>query len=236
LLNDFGAAPSPEEVQRRLDRYFPTPSTQGELWADNRTPYQRYRSELANKMRYGSHSQRVAAINESLDNSWRDADISPGYRATIDLFRPQGYQPGIGGTSNFELIVQASLAGAAMAGRGAAPSTARLTQRADEVHSVLGHPAARNGRTTAVLETSGGDIVGGGVRDLSPAQRAALRPGEIASKIPGEHAEITALQEALNRGLKPRAIGTSRDFCPDCIKKLQEAGARITGPRTAVWD
>jgi hypothetical protein len=92
-----------------------------------------------------------------------------------------------------------------------------------------------NGRTAAVLETSGGDIVGGGVRDLSPAQRAALNPGEIAAKLPQEHAEITVLQEAAARGLKPKAIGTSRDFCPDCIEALEEAGATITGPRTAVW-
>jgi hypothetical protein len=114
-------------------------------------------------------------------------------------------------------------------------ATARLTARADEVQSVLKHPAELNGRTAAVLETSGGDIVGGGVRDLSPAQRAALKPGEIASKLPHEHAEITVLQEAAARGLKPKAIGTSRDFCPDCIKALEEAGATITGPRTAVW-
>ncbi len=117
-----------------------------------------------------------------------------------------------------------------------APNTARLTQRADEIQSVLDHPAARNGRTTAVLETSGDDVVGGGVRDLSPDQRAALKPGEIPAKLPGEHAEITVLDAAQNRGLTPKAIGTSRDFCPDCIDALQKARARITGPRTAVWD
>jgi RHS repeat-associated protein len=116
-----------------------------------------------------------------------------------------------------------------------AARTARLTTRADEIQSVLKHPAELNGRTAAVLETTGGDIVGGGVRDLSPAQRAALKPGEIAAKLPHEHAEITVLQEAAKRGLKPKAIGTSRDFCPDCIKALEEAGATITGPRTAIW-
>ena len=116
------------------------------------------------------------------------------------------------------------------------PNTGRLTQRADEIHSVLGHPAARNGRTTAILQTPGGDIVGGGVRDLSPAQRSILLPAEMAAKLPGEHAEITVIQEALSRGLKPIAIGASRDFCPDCINRLQQIGANITGPRTAVWD
>jgi hypothetical protein len=116
-----------------------------------------------------------------------------------------------------------------------AARTARLTTRAEEVHTVL-HPIARNHRTTAVLETSGGDIIGGGKIDLTPAQRAALRPGEIAARLPGEHAEITALQEAARRELRPRAISTTRDFCLDCRRALEEAGARITGPRTAVWD
>jgi len=66
LLNDFGAAPSPEEVQRRLDRYFPTPSTQGELWADNRTPYERYRNELHRIARYGKSPQECAAAIDEL--------------------------------------------------------------------------------------------------------------------------------------------------------------------------
>jgi hypothetical protein len=118
---------------------------------------------------------------------------------------------------------------------GPAARTARLTTRAEEVHSVL-DPIARNERTTAVLETTGGDIIGGGVRDLTPAQRALLGEGEIAARLPGEHAEITVLQEAARRGLTPRAISTTRDFCPDCRRALEEAGARITGPRTAVWD
>jgi hypothetical protein len=111
---------------------------------------------------------------------------------------------------------------------------AALTHRAEEIHSVL-DPIAAKQRTTAVLETSGGNIIGGGVRDLNPAQRALMKPGEILSKLPGEHAEITAVQEAAARGLKPKAIATTRDFCPECRKALEMAGATITGPRTAVW-
>jgi RHS repeat-associated protein len=66
LLNDFGAAPSPEEVQRRLDGRFPSPSTQGDLWADNRTPHQRYRSELHRIARYGKSPQECAAAIDEL--------------------------------------------------------------------------------------------------------------------------------------------------------------------------
>jgi hypothetical protein len=112
--------------------------------------------------------------------------------------------------------------------------TAALAKRADEFQSVL-DPIAAKQRTTAVLETSGGTIIGGGVRDLNPAQRALAKQGEILSKLPGKHAEITVLKEAMARGLKPKAIATTRDFCQECRKALEEAGATITGPRTAVW-
>jgi hypothetical protein len=113
-------------------------------------------------------------------------------------------------------------------------NTASLTARAEQVHSVLDPIAAQN-RTTAVLKTSAGDIIGGGVRDLTPAQRMLQQPGEILAKLPGAHAEVTVMQEAAARGLAPRAIGTTRDFCDDCMKELIEAGATITGKRTAIW-
>ena len=122
-----------------------------------------------------------------------------------------------------------------LAERKALKSLTRLTKRADEVHSLL-HPIARKQRTTAVLETNGADIIGGGKRDLTPAQRASLQKGEIAAELPNEHAEITVLQEAARRGFRPRAISSTRDFCPECQTALKEAGARITGPRTAVGD
>jgi hypothetical protein len=115
-----------------------------------------------------------------------------------------------------------------------APNTARLTTRAEEIHSAL-DPIAAKQRTTAVLETTGGDIIGSGGRDLSRKQLGLLKEGEIAAKLPGEHAEITALQEAIARGFKPKAISTTRDFCPACRKALEDAGATITGPRTAIW-
>ncbi|MFN7812127.1 MAG: RHS repeat-associated core domain-containing protein, partial [Planctomycetia bacterium] len=44
---------------------FHAPSKQGELWADNKTPYERYRSELHSIARYGkSPQERAAAIDE----------------------------------------------------------------------------------------------------------------------------------------------------------------------------
>lgn len=126
---------------------------------------------------------------------------------------------------------QAGQAGEAQ-GRGAEGG---LAERAREVHSVL-DPIAQGKRTTAVLRTDGGDIISGGRRDLSPAQRALQREGEILAKKPGVHAEtVKVLEEALCRGLIPIALEVTRDICSHCLEYLHGLGATITGPRSALW-
>jgi RHS repeat-associated protein len=113
--------------------------------------------------------------------------------------------------------------------------TARLTARADELAGAL-DPVAQNHRTAAALSTrEGPDVLGGGKRDLSPAQRALAQGDDVLAKSPGDHAEITVLKGAAQEGLTPRGLGTSRDICPDCAAALEEAGATITGPRSAWW-
>jgi len=96
---------------------------------------------------------------------------------------------------------------------------ARLGSRVQDFHDVL-DPIAQTGRTTAVMGTSGGDVIAGGVRDLSPAQRALARLDDILGHLPGEHAEITALKAAAEAGVDPRAIVTSWDVCPACARVL----------------
>ncbi|MEA2188567.1 MAG: hypothetical protein QOK16_3578 [Solirubrobacteraceae bacterium] len=125
-------------------------------------------------------------------------------------------------------------------GAGRLPShadeTARLTARADELKSVM-DPIAQKQRTVAVLGTDEGvDVLGAGAkRDLDPAQRALARDGEVTAKLKDAHAEETVLHEASQRGLTPRDIGTSRDICGPCQAMLEDAGATITGPRSASW-
>jgi hypothetical protein len=110
-----------------------------------------------------------------------------------------------------------------------------IAKRVDEIHSVLDTKAARH-RTTGVLETTDGTrIVAGGVRDLSPAQRAALADGEIAAKQSGAYAEITALDKAAELGLSPSALATSWDICPDCANAIRNLGGVIIDARTAIW-
>lgn len=79
------------------------------------------------------------------------------------------------------------------------------------------------------------DVLAGGARDLGPSQRGLAKAGEILARAPGEHAEVTALRAAMERGLQPRAIAATRDFCPACRRALEDSGAQILGPRTAVW-
>ena len=117
---------------------------------------------------------------------------------------------------------------------GAAKSTGDLAARAAQVHGEL-HPIAQAQRTTAVLRTSGGDIVAGGARDLSPRQTAVLGPGEIAAKLPGAHAEVTALTHAQQAGLTPQAMAVTRTICSQCTVAIEASGGTLTSPTTAVW-
>ena len=108
-----------------------------------------------------------------------------------------------------------------------------LASRAKQIHGIL-DPIAQTYRTTAVLRTSAGNIVAGGARDLSAAQRAALGPGEIAVRAPGVHAEVTALQGAQQAGSSPQAMAVTREICSSCRQVLEASGA-VVDKFTAVW-
>jgi len=112
---------------------------------------------------------------------------------------------------------------------------ARLPGRADELADAL-DPIARNHRTPAAMSTAEGrDVLAGGVRDLSPAQRALAGEDDVLAKMPGEHAEVTGMKKAAEEGLTPTAIGTSRDICTSCRAALEESGATIISARFAAW-
>lgn len=117
---------------------------------------------------------------------------------------------------------------------GVAAKTASLESRAAEIHGAL-DPIAQTRRTTAVLGTQEGTtVIGGGVRDLSPAQRALLQDGEMMAGGPG-HAEVTTVLGARGAGLTPQEIVTTTNICPACQVFLRNEGATITGPRSAKW-
>ncbi len=110
-----------------------------------------------------------------------------------------------------------------------------LATGAVELSGVL-DPRAQRSRTSAALETDQGVVIGGGGRDLNPAQRATAKPGETLSKSPGDHAEITTLKQADDMGANPKSIGASRKFCDDCKAEIESRGGTLTSDRTAEFD
>ncbi len=144
------------------------------------------------------------------------------------------YYIGEFGDAGVGIVLTLGTAGAINAATSAERLTAELTARAGEVHGVL-DPIAQAQRTTAVLETTEGRIVAGGARDLTPAQRAILGEGEIAAKLPGAHAEVTALEAARAMGATPEAMAVTRAICPSCQVVISQAGGTLTSPTTVIF-
>jgi hypothetical protein len=121
------------------------------------------------------------------------------------------------------------------AARVATQSTEALSARANEIHGAL-DPIAQNSRTTAVMSTrEGPNIIAGGGRDLSPAQRALANEGEILGKLPGAHAEVTAMDAAAKAGLTPAEIAASRPICPPCQQAIEASGGHVAPSGWTAW-
>ena len=138
--------------------------------------------------------------------------------------------------------VHSSIAvGVGGAGVAAVSGASPVVGRAAQIHGVL-DPIAQEMRTTAVLETTGGKIVAGGGRDLGPAQRALVGPGEVAAKLPGAHAEVTAIRQAQQLNVSPQSlqiygrVDGTRPICPNCAETIRATGGTVTGPTTATWE
>lgn len=114
--------------------------------------------------------------------------------------------------------------------------TERLAARADEIHGVL-DPIAQEQRTTAVMSTQEGvDVLALGLRDLSPAQRALANEGDLLARLPGEHAEITAMDAAAKSGLTPSQMAVSRTICSACQTAIRLNGGEISNNELgAIW-
>jgi RHS repeat-associated protein len=104
-----------------------------------------------------------------------------------------------------------------------------LQARADALHGRLGRIAGEM-QATAVLEAEAADgtlytIAGSSVKGIFPkAQRSGLLLGEIAASGEG-HAEVTAINSAIERGLTPKRIGVSgQPICKDCRALLTALG------------
>lgn len=76
--------------------------------------------------------------------------------------------------------------------------------------------------------TEGVDILASGVRDLDPAQRALAGEDDLLARLPGEHAEITAMDAASKAGLTPSQMAVSRTICSDCAQVIMANGGEIS--------
>jgi RHS repeat-associated protein len=105
---------------------------------------------------------------------------------------------------------------------GGAAGGAKLASRAGEIHAALDDAFAIGKRTTAVADVTNADgtastVVASSRASLAPAQRAALREGEVAlSGKGGVHAEQKITGWAERNGARINAIAASRTICPSC--------------------
>ncbi|PKQ18861.1 MAG: hypothetical protein CVT66_11855 [Actinobacteria bacterium HGW-Actinobacteria-6] len=156
--------------------------------------------------------------------------------AGVSLLRGDYAGAGLSGLGAIPVI--GSIANAAKVGRGidnAADAAKGVGARVEAVHGAL-DPIAAGRRTTAALDTvEGTRVLAAGGRDLSPAQRALMVPGEVGAKLPGAHAEVTALQHAAQNGLTPAEMAVSRTICPTCRAAIEQSGGQLTSPTTAIW-
>ncbi len=113
--------------------------------------------------------------------------------------------------------------------------SANLASRAQEIHGTL-DPIAQNMRTTAVGEVTDANgvtqtLVSSSEKALSPAQRAALQPGETAvAGEKGVHAEIKIMNQAEKNGQTVNAIAPSRNACPNCAAEAAKKKIPIINP------
>jgi hypothetical protein len=76
---------------------------------------------------------------------------------------------------------------------------------------------------------NGPDLIGSGVRDVDPSQRAEIGGSELEARLPGQHAEVTVNQRAGELGLKPRALSSyPHAICPACREYLEGEGFSIS--------
>lgn len=108
-----------------------------------------------------------------------------------------------------------------------------IAVRAKEIHSAL--PAATQSRTTTAVasatnaEGNAVTLVASSEKNLRPAQRAALQPGEVAVSGKG-HAEQTIINHANANGMTVNAVAASRPICAGCATAINNAGAVPASP------
>jgi RHS repeat-associated protein len=175
---------------------------------------------------YEAHHQRALALEKiGAQDAANDEWMAMAQEGFLGVGETAGMATVFSPTSKLSTVARAENVG----------SLPTIVTRADEVHSAL-HPVAQWFRTTAVADTSLGRYVAGGAKhDLTLAQHAALRPGEIAAFGPGMHAETTILATVKHYGGKMVSLTANRPFCAGCRKAIVDSGGTILTDRLAYW-
>jgi RHS repeat-associated protein len=113
-------------------------------------------------------------------------------------------------------------------------SEVNLQGRANDIQNSQPSSKARNLSTTAVAEITNTDgttqiVVSSSRQRLTPAQRNALKAGEMEVKGKG-HAEATIINHAENTGSKVNKIAASRPICQGCQDAIGTTSALILSP------
>lgn len=117
----------------------------------------------------------------------------------------------------------------------AAEDATRLAGRVDDLTVAL-DPVAQNSRTAVAMSTrEGTDVLAGGGRDLSPAQRALASGDDVLGRMPGAHAEVTAMDAAAKEGLTPWQMAVSRPICPACQAAIEGSGGTVAPGGMFAW-
>jgi len=113
-----------------------------------------------------------------------------------------------------------------------AEGAVNLESRANAVHGAV--PKATQNRTTiaAGLADDGTVIIGSSEKNLRRAQRAALKPGEVAASGVG-HAEVTVINHARSMGLNVKNVAASRPICQNCQTFLKNNNVSPASPLKA---
>lgn len=131
--------------------------------------------------------------------------------------------------------------GNAATSNAASTQNVNLQQRAQEIHT-LQPTFAQSKTTTAVgagTNAAGKSVtlVASSNANLTPAQKAGLKPGElpISNKMLGEksnvkiHAEQKIINYANANNINIEAVAPSRPACPSCYISVTNAGAKLDG-------
>lgn len=184
-----------------------------------------------------ARSEAVSAVGNRLNEAWNNPEIAGELAFNFVTTAVTLGEAGVAVASKVRAGTSIAASARVIAGVAEAEVVAAevaggvrsAAERAAEIHGAL-KPATQARTTTAVTETAEGvRVVSSSEQRLRPAQRTALKPGEVEGVGQG-HAEVTGINAAEAMGFKPTGSAASRPICPGCADTLQQRGVQPLSP------